>query len=291
MPLSGLDSARDRLSSFGRSDLSRQRALILSALNAPPERKSEGGSPADPLRAVCEIGDALVASAVRFGDAAAWVHVVEQGGGTPRRIEQVGPWLYDGLLGIALFLAQLAKATGDARYAATAAAAAREARRQVRRDAHPGAGVFDGLGGLVYAFSHLALLLDDETLLSDAETAAEAVVPSIEGRLISGDLVAGSAGLALAGLSLDAVRSSEASRRLLKACEVDLVGMANGALDARLPFARGASHGWSGVLLALARLQAARPDPDLAEAVGRAVALDAGSDRWRSMDRPGGCRP
>ena len=283
LPLSGLESARARLAGFGRSDLARQRGLLRTAFGARPEPDGTDHAPDGPLGSAARVGDALLAGAVRLGDAAAWLHVVEPNGIAPRRIEPTDPWLYDGLLGIALFLGQLAAATGDGRYRTAAAAAAREARRRIEADAVSAAGVFEGLGGLVYALSHLALLLDDEDLAVAAEHAAAAVVPSIEGRLPGGDLVSGTAGLALAGLSLDAVRPSETSRRMLSACEADLIGRANGTIEAGLPFVRGASHGWSGILLALARLHAARPNEELADALEGVAAYETGltaGDRW-----------
>lgn len=285
--LSGLESAQVRLSGFGRSDLARQRGLLRTTLGArpgPDGTEPDGAEVAyEPLAAAARVGDALLAGAVRLDDAAAWLSVVEATDTTPRRIEPTGPWLYDGLLGIALFLAQLGGATGDHRYRSTAVAAVREARRRIEADLGTATGVFEGSGGLVYALSHLSLLLDDEDLADAAEHAAGIVVPSIERRLMGGDLVAGTAGIALAGLSLDVVRPSGTSDRLLRACEADLIGRADGTIDAGLPFVRGASHGWSGVLLALARLQAARPTERLAQALARVVSYETGlttGDRW-----------
>ncbi len=287
LPCSGLESARARLAGFGRSDLARQRGLLRIAFGAQPEADRTDDAPYGPLESAARVGDALLAGAVRLGDAASWLHVVEPNGAAPRRIEPTDPWLYDGLLGISLFLGQLAAATGDGRYRTAAAAAALEARRRIKADAGSAAGVFEGMGGLVYALSHLALLLGDEGLAVAAEYAADAVVPSIEGRLLGGDLVSGTAGLALAGLSLDAVRPSETSRRMLSACEADLIDRANGTIEARLPFVRGASHGWSGVLLALARLHAARPNEKLADALDRVASYEIGltaGDRWTDLE-------
>jgi len=272
LPCSGLELAHRRLASMGRSDLSRQRGLLRVALRS--ESRTVGGNarPEDPLQAASLIGDALISESIQFDTAAAWLHVIEECETTPRLISPTDPWLYNGLLGIALFLAQLSEATGEPRYRATAALAVGEARCQIGALAQPaGSGVFEGMGGLVYAFSHLAHLLDDESLLRDAEQAASDVTPLVEQGLIGGDLIAGTAGLCLATLSLATARTSAITDRLLNACASDLQTITERDPDIRLPFARGASHGWSGVLLAISRLHSVRPSAELAKALGRAV--------------------
>jgi type 2 lantibiotic biosynthesis protein LanM len=112
--------------------------------------------------------------------------------------------LYNGLPGVALFLAQLGASTGQARWTKLAQAAAATLRRYIAEEmaegeeGFPAVGVFDGLGGLLYALACLARYWQQPDLLQTAarlvplaqERAAEA-----EERGLARGLAGGLAGL------------------------------------------------------------------------------------------------
>jgi lantibiotic modifying enzyme len=84
----------------------------------------------------------------------------------------LGPGLHDGLLGVAMFLAQYADVTGDAEARHLAMDATRTAVSQISRGALGQVLGLTGLGGAVYALSHLGALWADERLLREATTVA-----------------------------------------------------------------------------------------------------------------------
>lgn len=277
LPCSGLELARERLAGMGKLDCKRQRGLLRLSFSASkiPDLSAFAGH--DPLQLASVIGDALLSEAIHHDGGVNWLQIVDAHGMNQRNISPSGPWLYDGLLGIGLFLSRLSKATGDDRYRAAAACAVTEVSRQLRNLTVPATpGVFEGLGGVVYAFSHLARLLDDESLLEAAERVAIEIISISECQRLSGDLFSGTAGICLATLALDSVRSSDATERLLDACTNDLTAIVVAPpINERLPFVRGASHGWSGVLLAIARLCATRPSDNLRDSLALAIEREA----------------
>lgn len=90
--------------------------------------------------------------------------------------------LYDGLPGVALFLAYLGAITQEPRYSRLAQTTLSTMRRQWerRKSFITWIGGFDGWGGMLYTLAHLGVLWDDPALLAEAEAAVEPILPLIE---------------------------------------------------------------------------------------------------------------
>jgi hypothetical protein len=99
--------------------------------------------------------------------------------GTPWMVLPMGAGLADGYLGVALFLAQLARLSGVGRYAEVARRAASSLPALLGAlDARPdllatvGCGAAEGMAGISYALARMSTLLDDRALGEWADAAA-----------------------------------------------------------------------------------------------------------------------
>ena len=218
-PRSGLEMSQRRIAALGEDDLARQRELIRVAFATVAA--DEAGQPltldlpaAAPLdlpaqlrAAAIAIATELARTAVRANDEASWVGVQLDGDGY-WTLEPLDTDLYNGLPGVVLFLAHLSEATGEARWTVLAREAltawlrlADEARAD-SPDALAPLGLFDGLGGQLYALAQLATLWGPEPRLRREMTAlleeARAALDEADQKEAPG-LARGLAGL-LAGL-------------------------------------------------------------------------------------------
>jgi type 2 lantibiotic biosynthesis protein LanM len=182
---SGMEEVRGRLEQLGEKDLARQVGLLRVSLatllpetdaGAPPRYHLVANGPAvDPgrlLAASRAVADRLADQAVRgaAGDVS-WI------GLTLVREEHwslspLGMDLYDGVPGLALFLAYLAAVSGEERYMDLARAALKTMRRRwgpdKRHKTVKGIGGFDGWGGVLYTLAHLGTLWDEPELFAEA---------------------------------------------------------------------------------------------------------------------------
>ncbi|TQF01801.1 type 2 lantipeptide synthetase LanM [Kitasatospora acidiphila] len=245
---SGLARAERRLATMNRTDRSDQEWVIRAALAtrrtghhataAPPPSPLAATVP-DPerlLAAACGIADRILADAHDDGRRVNWLGleplddrlwaILPQGAGLPH-----------GYCGTALFLAQLAALTGTERFTSAA-----------RRTLTPvpslltaladrpgdltaiGAG-FAGLGGIAYALSRLAALLDDGEIAAWADTAVDLAAmavdlttgPAEEAGLTTGPaeeagLLDGDAGCLAAMLAVQRSTGSARAARAALAC-------------------------------------------------------------------------
>ena len=174
---SGLEMARQRIAILNEDNLARQRWFIRAsfATVAPAGQAREprraalpAGTPATlPRQATAAaeaVGRYLSGAAIHAGQEASWLGLEPDEDGH-WSIEPLDTDLAHGLPGVILFLEQLAQATGDQRWRDLAAAAlgayfrysAEEAEDEDDDPADP-IGLFDGLGGRLYALSRLAAL-------------------------------------------------------------------------------------------------------------------------------------
>ncbi|WP_367137527.1 type 2 lanthipeptide synthetase LanM family protein [Saccharothrix sp. HUAS TT1] len=192
LPLSGLDAVAAKVESLGEVDKHDQQWLVSAALASRPrpvEHRTGAGVPApleagvpDPQRllaAACGIADEVLAHATADGGRVNWVglELVDDRHWT---VAPMGAGLSNGYTGVALFLAQLGKLTGAARYTEYArdalapipgllTAFAEDAEMAVA----VGSGAFHGLGGICYALARLANLLDDDGIRGWLRTAVD----------------------------------------------------------------------------------------------------------------------
>lgn len=290
LPESGLARALRRIAALGEDDRARQSWLVAASLATLPSSYRA----AEPVRGACDHGcdrtrilaavrsivDRLAAQAIPGADDVTWLGLTSYGD-AGSRLEPLDHGLYDGLPGVALALAHVGAATGDARATDLARRAVVGLRRDLARDGLPAdLGAFNGKGGLIYAFAHLASLWDDAELLADAHAIAREI--SADGDEIF-DVLGGCAGaiLGLAALwSIDpraevlevAIACGE---RLLAGAREDGIALVwpSSATPTGLPLT-GFSHGAAGIAAALAELHAMTGDTRWRDAAGRALALE-----------------
>lgn len=187
---SGLEVARRRLDGFCEADLARQLWFLEASIlalraaptpSAPPPAAPSSGGAAEAVSLASQIGDRLADLAVRCGDNATWIGV-EPNDDDHFVLGPLGLDLYDGLSGVVLFLAHLARVSGEARHLELARASARTLVRQLEDEQgyFTGVGGFAGWGGVVWALSHLAVLWDDAALGAAADGLAARMADLVE---------------------------------------------------------------------------------------------------------------
>jgi type 2 lantibiotic biosynthesis protein LanM len=307
----GLELARARLLAQDEDHLERQLVLIrgslaTAAINAADEivlpeytlQKADRPASKDELLAVAaSIGDQLAATAFEVGGSAQWLGLSSQLGRN-WTLGPLEPDLFNGLSGVALFLAELGRATGDSRHLELAVQAVVTIRSQLARESAVKAGGMAGLPGIAYALARLSSLLGDESLAALATD----VVLSL-GEVIASDnqfdLVAGSAGTIAALRAVQAycpdsqalAMIAAAADRLLATAEPWSPGIGwrpGGMLStgiAEVPLA-GLGHGMSGIAWALAEAGRLTGSPSFIVAAGQTVQYertlyDAERGAWR----------
>ena len=176
----------------------------------PEETGLQKLGPEEALRLAREVGDALCGEAEEHTGGVRW----------KRRFEfndevEYSPDIYGGTAGVGLFLAELAQATGEERYAASARAAARWVGGAVWGRGRAQHGLHCGEAGLAYFFARLARLLDEPGYL-DAAAMRLRRLRGAECHTL--DLMYGTAGTLLGSVYLHSVTG--ASEFLDDACQI-----------------------------------------------------------------------
>ncbi|PBC75389.1 type 2 lantibiotic biosynthesis protein LanM [Streptomyces sp. TLI_235] len=198
------------------------------------------------------------------------------------RLQPLGADLGTGYTGVALFLAQLARITGDTRYAEAAHRALRPLPTLLDRLAGApedlgavGSGAFAGLGGISYALAHLAAELDDADLRALLPAAVELTAAAAAAE--SGAAVLdGTAGGLAALLAVHEATGAPAALHAAEACAARLA-------VATPPAGTGLALGRAGVTWALDRLRGAPGRSDATSAV-RPGGLPGSLDAWAVQD-------
>jgi len=237
----------------------------------PPAGPGRG---ADLAQVATGIGERLVREAVWYRGQCNWVAL--GAAGPPPVQRALGPELGAGTAGIALFLAQLAAAGGDAPLRRTALGAVGQALAHAGQA--PPHGLYTGRIGVAYAAARCGLLLGEERLVAGAGRLAR-------GRRATGgerrfDLLGGSAGsiaglLALARLLSDERLVQRAQRlgdELAEGARRGREGWSWPAPGERRMHGRcGMAHGAAGIAWALLELHAATGAPRHRAAAERAL--------------------
>lgn len=295
---SGLDLVRERVAQLGEEDLERQlwflrASLVVSTLDldralwpsyeVKPPRRPAGRDRL--LAEAARIGDHLARIAIRGAGEVTWIGLFTEMGRYPSLVP-LKLDLYSGNPGLALFLAQLGAATGEARFAGVAREALQGVRRLVRKDPSlvTCLGAFGGWGGLVYTWTRLAALWEEPELLREAE----AMVDLFSGQIASepfADFLAGSAGCIAGLLALHALHPSDRLVATAAACGERMLASATRLEDGSLGWLQegrwkrpwgGLAHGSAGCALALLRLAAATGDGRFRDAALAAMAYERG---------------
>lgn len=292
----GMSHVRHRIAHLSSDDLTAQ-AWIISAsftslsMGTQQARSPSYQLPATPPRADSQqlltaaraVGDRLETLALRGeeGDAA-WLglSLFNQRNWT---LLPAGLDLYSGLPGIALFLAYLGSVSGERRYLDLAEAARTTMRRQVElhRDVLKSVGGFAGWGGVIYALTHMAALLNSREIYDEARALVELLPELIESDE-SLDVIGGSAGCIGSLLSLHHTIPTERAVEMAVRCGERLIARAQ-PMDEGIgwltPIQRtrpltGFSHGAAGMAWALSRLFAVTGEKRFREAALAAVAYE-----------------
>ena len=305
---SSLSVVEERLRGMDESDLNLQLWLIRASLAAAAEEPSLVGrhrlkirqaeAPIDQARllaAACTIGDKLESSALRWDENVSWIGLTAASD-RQWRVSTTLLDLYDGLPGIALFLAYLGSVTGRTRYADLARQACNgiRARLEAFKSGGLGIGAFAGWGGIIYVLTHLASLWQDEDLFGEAQR----IVPCVSCQIGSDesfDIIAGSAGCIGSLIALYLQRPSAEILTAAKACGEHLVAsaksMPNGVgwvIPRQTVPLSGFAHGAAGIAWALYRLaaltneQVFRKTADAAIAYERTL-FDPDTANWRDL--------
>jgi type 2 lantibiotic biosynthesis protein LanM len=172
-------------------------SVELTAADWPSYDMREPRSPADAaalLDAASAVGDRLAAIALRGAADATWFGLdsVRERSLTLRALDHN---LYEGLPGVALFLAHLGALTRRECYTELAHAALATLRRQLERgrSSIKRVGAFDGWGGVIYALTHLSVLWSEPRLLEEAHEVV-ALLPALIEQDDSVDIIGGAAG-------------------------------------------------------------------------------------------------
>lgn len=269
---SGLDAALVRLGRMDGKNLRRQLALISRSIAALNNNLSLASSvQARPrleksLDLARLIGERLCEDAILIDGEATWLAPRAAAdapcrwlGEAPIRI--VDSDLYSGLAGIILFLGHLFRVTGDLDFRHLAEAAARNLCHRIDEGEMARAGgVFAGLGGAAYTLAHLGATLCESSWLDRAVDLGARALTEVE-KHSNLDLLSGLSGALLVQLALESLAPGAAVqtiRRIAERLRRELCANAPA-----LPYHRGASHGHSGAVWALAAAVAYFEEPDL----------------------------
>lgn len=247
---------------------------IVKRLNSAPAPKP-GVLPAasDYLQAADRIGRQLCRDAIWAGERCNWLGwSLEPVGGTFRPVYRaLGPGLYSGVAGVALFLAELCRYTRDRQQEAVRDGAIRQMlSRRAQLEALPFMGHYAGLAGVGHTLTRLGELTGDERLVEtglDILGAPDAVRPG-PAQL---DIVSGAAGAIPAlidaaqryhrhALLEKAVRHGEL---LLRTVVETQEGSSWPTLDGCHRNLLGLSHGTAGIACALLELHRVHADARL----------------------------
>ncbi len=313
-----------RIEAMGPEDQALQERIIagsfLSRVDAGPLEEPAAADIRRSLRSRTADAGELVDAATAIGDRVRRLAIARDGrvGWIAPKAVAYGVWdlaaldedLYSGLSGIGLYLARLGRLSGHQRFTALASDIADEVVRRVHaRAAAParssaGGGIQADIGafgnwmGPLYFLVHLDRLLGDTAHVAAVREPVLSAVERGLGITKAFDVVAGSAGCALALLTLiEAGHDSDgrAADLVRRAAWHLVTGTVPGGTGRSLAWEHhqigssqpltGFAHGAAGVVTALARLHPFAPGEGCAEAVAGGLAyerevFDAGAGNW-----------
>jgi type 2 lantibiotic biosynthesis protein LanM len=298
LPERPLALAKLRLRDLNEDDLERQLWIIRASLvtvspeseqfklhrSMPPSRPASTGSALSTdqlISSAMAVGDRLAQLVHREGDGANWIGLASLKEHR-RQLSPLAMDLYDGLPGVILFLGYLSSVTGEARYKDLAYRGLKvfQSSLDAADTSWRGIGGYSGSGGVIYALCHLSSLFADPTLAAMAESALKGARDAIASD--SGlDVIAGSAGFALALQSLRKLRPSVDVTELQRACGERLLltarqsdhGLGWISLDSAVPLT-GFAHGNAGIAYALLCVADATNDDRFLETARSAIAYE-----------------
>jgi len=294
---------REHVQRLGPADRERQIGFIRGSLYAhtalppdssvptratAPDLSASAAVPEDVLfsRAL-DIAQELEQRAVRADDGAiSWIAYGYMPHLRSYQFHGLGYNLYNGVCGVALFLAAVERATG-AGYRELALAALQPVRRHLSRAdaseivADIGIGGAAGCGSLIYALVRIGQLLAEPALFADARRAAALITPQQIEADRTLDIVGGTAGAILGLLTLYDLTADDALREQAISGGRHLLAQRTSAPTGQRVWRTvndrlltGFSHGAAGIAYALLRLARASGEPQFLAAAQEAIAYE-----------------
>lgn len=305
---SGMALVRERLAQLSPDDLHRQCWFIRASFTTLLMGKAELSMPtyaldnhdwiAEPtqlIQAARLVGDRLDELAIRGSGDATWIGVAA----VQERYWDLVPLgldLYNGLPGVAFFLAYLGAVTGEERYTTLAEAALKSVQRQIEQNntTIDSIGGFSGWGGVIYMLSHLGTLWRRPELFDQAEAVVDRIEALIE-QDTHFDVLGGAAGCIGGLLSLYHCRPSARILAVALRCadwlisHVQMMPQGCGWLTpiADKPLA-GFAHGNAGISWALLKLAAVADVPHIRPVAEAALTYERRlfvpeANNWRDL--------
>jgi type 2 lantibiotic biosynthesis protein LanM len=301
LPETGLELVTRRLMALSDEDLARETWVIrmaiatwaagaeavaprLYSLSDEVVTSERDGALEEELESqVRAISERLTVLALTTRRDATWIGIRSRNG-INWWVDPVGPDLYDGLGGIALFLAYAGVFLDAPQYTELARAASVTMRRQIddlqKRD-DVLLGGFSGLGGNIYSLTHLAQLLGDASLL-DAASRIVSHLPRLIAWDTRFDVVAGAAGCIKCLLGLHRFEANGSALEAAVLCGDHLLSEAS-RMETGIGWIRpelgprplaGFGHGGAGAAWALLELSAATGETRFRTAAHAAIAYE-----------------
>ena len=316
----GLDRAAARLQTLDWNEIGWQIEVIRENLNqqsAGPSNRKPGPSldtsvaPAPDKALFAAEADKTAAElaqqAIRRGNSAAWIGLDWLGDSEVFQLVCLGPDLYNGATGIALFLAAHGAVRGHAASAELALAGLAHIRRNLNSRSAArfarslGIGAATGLGSIVYGFCVIAKCAGNAALLQDAEGAARLFTDELIAADKQLDVMGGAAGAILALLRLHRDTQSDVALARAIHCGEHLLARDRIGDTRRRSWIgqgfggsplNGMSHGAAGFAYALASLAAASGREQFADAAAECIAFedqsyDPARHNWPDLRVPG----
>lgn len=309
-----LAMVRDRIAALDPGAVRRQVHIIRAALTAHvlgrrapawpvtrlPETPESASRPRL-LAAAGQLGDRLGELAVGRGERVGWLGLFPSEDRS-WSLRPVGPDLYGGLAGLALFLAYLGQVSGEERHTRLAERALAGLRQQtvsgtswLAEADRPYLSVFEHAPGGIYTLAHLGVVWDRPELVTEAQRLALCLAPAID-RAEAFDIITGTAGFTCLLLGLHRARphpellamAVASGDRLLATAIPAGGGLAwNDVGGGPRPLA-GFSHGAAGAAYALLRLYQVSGHQRFAASAEQALAyerscFDAEEGNWPDL--------
>jgi type 2 lantibiotic biosynthesis protein LanM len=301
--MSGLERAKARTARFDEKDIAwqvtviRQNTGAVSKPDRSPKRPSNQDATVSPTKdyfiaEAGKIADELTQYAIRRGPGAAWIGLDWLGDSENFQLVCLGADLYNGVSGIAVFLAAHAAVSGRGSSGELALAGIAHLRKELKgrsaaRVARSlGIGGASGMGSIVYALTVMAKNLNDDGLLADAHRAAALFTDDLIAADKQLDVIGGSAGAILGLLRL--YRDTQSGNVLARAtkCGEHLLSQSQPGPEGRRRWSglgsgpqglNGMSHGAAGFAYAFASLSAATGRDDFSKAASECISFENAS--------------
>lgn len=316
---SGYDRVVDRLGALCDEDLAYQCDLVRHALTPPTSVRVSPAGDTDGAASAWEgacvdaaktVYAELARTAVRARGEATWLVPDPLDAAMPSLLRPLGPDLYKGACGVALFAAAYARVADDEDGRRLALEALRPLRDALRSPLGAaalaegmGIGAGNGLGSLAYGLAQVSRLLDEPALLEDARAAADRITPDRIRSDTSLDVVGGAAGAIHGLLAVAHVSGDDRLVALARLCGDHLLENRQPSPTGRRAWATlggmlggGAAHGASGIAHALLRLHGATGQVAFRDAALEGFAFEQSlylpdQRNWRSTSTTGSDAP